>query len=167
MASEKRPKDAVSGIAFPSLASTGFIVVLPAVAADLDFPSVVVPALPSGFQIWRADYAMVVGSLFDTSGAENQVNQASKTIRVMKQGGSWGTDDMVAMTFGNNSLQCPADLYRGGAALFGATDIKSVVDGAGTYLFRSEQTNRGQGVTVTGASLELLDVVSIIRMWLR
>lgn len=167
MASEKRPKDAVSGIAFPSLASTGFIVILPAVAADLDFPSVILPDLPSGFQIWRADYALVIGSLFDTSGFENQVDQASKTIRVMKSGGSWGTDDIVALTFGNTALQTPASAYRGGAALFGATDISSVVDGAGTYLFRSEETNAGEGVTVTGASLEALDVVSIIRLWMR
>jgi len=148
---------------FPSEASA--IVVLPAVAADLDFPSVVVSGLPSGITIARADLVLVIGALFDTSASENQVDQASKTLRVKLSTGSWGTDDIVALTFANNGLQVDGDSYRGGPVLFGATDIKSVVTADGTYNFRSEETNRSEGVTVTGASLELLDVSSVIRVW--
>lgn len=152
---------------FPSLASdaAAAIIVVPAVAADLDFPSVVVSGLPSGITIARADFVLVIGALFDTSSSENQIDQASKTIRVKVSTGSWGTDDIVALTFANNSLQVDADAYRGGPVLFGATDIKSVVTADGTYNFRSEETNRSAGVTATGASLELLDVSSIIRVW--
>lgn len=150
---------------FPSVASAGPIVVLPGVAADLDFPSVVVSGLPSGLTIAKADFVLVIGTLFDTSGSENQIDQAAKTIRVKKSTGSWGTDDIVALTFANLGLQCDADAYRGGPVLFGATDIKAEMDGDGTYNFRSEETNRSEGVTVTGASLELLDVSSIIRVW--
>jgi hypothetical protein len=169
MSSEKRPKDALSGIVYTSLASLGHIVVLPASAADLDFPNVVVSGLPSGLQIVRVDYVLIIAALFDTSGAENQIDQASKTIRVKKSTGDWATagDQAVALTFANLGLQTPASSYRGGAALFGATDISSIVDGNGTYNFRSEETNNSEGVTVTGASLEALDVVSMIRFWLR
>jgi hypothetical protein len=161
MSSEKRPKDALSGIVYTSLASLGHIVVLPASAADLDFPNVVVSGLPSGLQIVRVDYVLIIAALFDTSGAENQIDQASKTIRVKKSTGDWATagDQAVALTFANLGLQTPASSYRGGAALF--------VDGNGTYNFRSEETNNSEGVTVTGASLEALDVVSMIRFWLR
>lgn len=152
---------------FPSLASDANcpIVVLPAVAADLDFPSVVVSGLPSGITIAKADFVLVIGSLFDTSGSENQIDQASKTIRVKLSTGSWGTDDIVALTFALNALQTDADAYRGGPVLFGATDIKSVVTANGTYNFRSEESNRSDALTVTGASLEALDVFSIIRVW--
>jgi len=150
---------------FPSFASAGPIVVLPAVAADLDFPSVVVSGLPSGLTIAKADMVLVIGTLFDTSASENQIDQAAKTIRVKKSTGAWGTDDIVALTFANLGLQCDADAYRGGPVLFGATDIKSEMDGDATYNFRSEETERSEGVTVTGASLELLDVSSIIRVW--
>ncbi len=152
---------------FPSVASAGAIVVLPAVAADLDFPDVIVSGLPSGLFIAKADFVLVIGALFDTSSSENQIDQASKTIRVKKSTGDWSEagDQAVALTFANNGLQTDADAYRGGVVLFGATDIKSIVDGDATYEFRSEQTNNSEGVTVTGASLEALDVASVIRVW--
>ena len=150
---------------FPSVASLGGIIVLPAVAADLDFPSVVVAGLPSGITIARADLVLVIGALFDTSAAENQIAAAAKTLRVKLSTGAWGTDDIIALTFANTGLQVDADAYRGGPVLFGATDIKAVVTANGTFNFRSEETERSEGVTVTGASLELLDVTSIIRVW--
>lgn len=154
---------------FPSLASDAAnpIVALPAVAADKDFPSVAVAGLPSGLTIARADYALVIGNLFDTSSAENQVDQAAKTIRVKLSTGDWATpaDQMVALTFALNSLQVGADAYRGGPVLFGGIDISSIVTGNGTYNFRSEETNNSEGVTVTGADLELLDNFSVIRVW--
>lgn len=143
------------------------IIILPAAAADLDFPSVVVSGLPAGITIAKADFVLVIGSLLDTSAAENQIDQAAKTIRCKLSTGDWATpaDQIVALTFGNNGLQCGASAYRGGCPLFGAADIKSIVTADGTYNFRSEETNNSEGVTVTGASLECLDVSSIIRVW--
>jgi len=151
---------------FPSIGGTA-IVTLPAVAADLDFPSVIVDALPNGITIAKADYALVIGGLFDTSGAENQIDQASKTIRMKKSTGAWATaeDQIVAYTFQNTGLQCGANAYRGGLILFGGVDIKSIAVGNATYNFRSEETNNSEGVTVTGASLKCLDVFSVLRFW--
>lgn len=140
-------------------------IAIPAVAADLTFPSVVVEDLPSGLSIARADMVLIIGALFDTSSAENQIGAASKTLRVKVSTGSWGTDDIVALTFIENALQVDADAYRGGPVLFGATDISSVVTGNGTYNFRSDETNRSDAVIATGANLELLDVATLIRVW--
>lgn len=140
-------------------------IAVPAVAADLTFPSVVVAGLPSGITIARADIVLVIGALLDTSSAENQIAAASKTLRVKLSSGAWGTDDIVAMTLVQNSLQVDADAYRGGAVLFGNTDIKSVVTADGTFNFRSEETNRSDAIVATGASLELLDVAIVVRVW--
>jgi len=149
---------------FPS-AIPKAIIAVPAVAADLAFPDIVIAGLPSGITIARADLVLVIGGLFDTSAAENQIAAAAKTLRVKLSTGAWGTDDIVALTFVQNSLQVDADAYRGGTVLFGATDIKSVITANGTYNFSSEETERSEGVIATGASLELLDVSVIIRVW--
>ena len=149
---------------FPSAVPKAIIAV-PAVAADLDFPDVVVAGLPGGITIARADLVLIIGALLDTSAAENQIAAAAKTLRIKLSTGAWGTDDMVALTFVQNSLQVDADAYRGGTVLFGAIDVKAKVTADGTYNLRSEETERGDAVIATGASLELLDVSAVIRVW--
>jgi len=149
---------------FPS-AIPKAIVAVPAVAADLAFPDIIVAGLPTGISIARADLVLVIGALFDTSASENQIAAAAKTLRVKLSTGAWGTDDIVALTFVLNSLQVDADAYRGGTVLFGATDIKSVITGNATYNFTSEETNRSDAVIATGANLELLDVSAVVRVW--
>lgn len=147
---------------FPSTSTA--IIVLPAAAGDVAFPSVTVDKLPSGITVAKADYVSVIGALSDTSGSENQVNAAGKTIRGKLSTAGWAAA-IVALTFTQNGLQCDASSYRGGVPLFGATDISSLVTGNATYNFQSDQSTHAEGVTVTGASLELLDVTSIIRVW--
>jgi len=141
------------------------IVTVTDTAADLDFPSVVVAGLPADRVITRVVAALIIGSLFDTSAAENQIAAASKYLRVKKSTGSWGTDDLVAIDFALNGLQVNASAYRGGAVLFGATDVKAKVDGDGTYNFRSVETVRGDAIAATGSNLELLDVSTILRFY--
>ena len=123
---------------FPS-ATPKAIIVVPAVGGvtDIDFPDVVVAGLPSGLTIAKADIALIIGGLFDTSASENQIAAAAKTLRVKIAAGAWGTNDIVALTFVQNALQTKGDAYRGGPVLFGGTDIKSVVAADGTYNFRS------------------------------
>jgi len=151
---------------FPS-AIPKAIVAVPAVGnvADLAFPDVVVAGLPDGLTIARADIALIVGALLDTSTTENQIAAASKTLRVKLSTGAWGTNDIVALTFVLNSLQVDASAYRGGVVLFGGTDVKSVVAANGTYNFRSDQSERTDAVIATGDDLELLDVSVVIRVW--
>lgn len=150
---------------FPS-ALPKAIIAVPAVAADLDFPDIVVAGLPSGITIARADLVLIIGALFDTSAAENQIAAASKKLRIKISTGAWASDDIPALTFADNSLQVDADSYRGGTVLFGATDIKAIMTVAGaTYNLRSVETSRSDAVIATGASLELLDVSAVIRVW--
>lgn len=152
---------------FPSASQA--IVVIPGAGADLDFPSVVVAGLPSGLSIKRVDFVLVIGGLLDTSSAENQIKTGTADkIFVKKSGDAWadGTPKVIsALTFTQLGLQVDADAYRGGAVLFGATDIKGVVTADGTYNFRSEETNEGKGVEATAGTIELLDVSSVIRVW--
>jgi len=152
---------------FPS-ALPKAIIAVPAVGnvADLDFPDVVIAGLPAGITIARADLVLIIGALFNISEAENQIAAADKKLRIMISTGAWGTNDIVALTFVENSLQCDASAYRGGTVLFGAIDIKSVITIAdGTYKLRSEQTERTDAVIATGDTLELLDVSAVIRVW--
>jgi len=153
---------------FPSVLTP--IIVVPGTGADLNFPSVVVDTLPDGIAIAKADYVLVIGGLFDTSGAENQIKTGTTDqIFVKKSTDAWdedlGEEVLAALEFAPLSLQVDADAYRGGPLLFGAIDIKAVVTGNATYNFRSDETVRTKGVEATGATLELLDVTSIIRVW--
>jgi len=151
---------------FPS-ALPKAIIAIPAVGnvADLDFPDVAIAGLPSGITIARADLVLIIGALLDTSTAENQIAAADKKLRIKISTGAWGTNDIPALTFVQNSLECGASAYRGGTVLFGATDIKAVVTADGTYNLRSDQTERTDAVIATGDTLELLDVSAVIRVW--
>ena len=152
---------------FPSASQA--IVVIPGTGADLNFPNVVVAGLPSGITIAKADLVLIIGGLFDTSSAENQIKTGTADkIFVKKAADAWSDGSpkvIAALTFTQLGLQVDADAYRGGPVLFGATDIKGVVTVDGTYNFRSDETNEGKGVEATGATLELLDVTAVIRVW--
>lgn len=152
---------------FPSASLA--IVVIPGTGADLAFPDVVVAGLPSGITIAKADLVLVIGGLFDTSSAENQIKVGTTDqIFVKKAADAWsdGSPKVIpALTFTALGLQVDADAYRGGPVLFGATDIKGVVTVDGTYNFRSDETNETKGVEATGGTLELLDVTAVIRVW--
>lgn len=148
---------------FASAVPKAIIVVPAAATADIPFPDVAVSGLPSGITIARADIALVIGALFDTSSAENQIAAADKTLRVKASAAGWAAG-IPALTFVQNSLQVNADAYRSGAVLFGGTDIKSVVTADGTYNFQSDHDTHNDCVIATGA-LELLDVSIVIRVW--
>lgn len=152
---------------FPS-ALPKAIIAIPAVGsvADLAFPDVAVAGLPSGITIKRADLVLIIGALLDTSTAENQIAAADKKLRIKISTGAWGTNDIPALTFVQNSLQVDGSAYRGGTVLFGGIDIKSIITIAdGTYHLRSDQTERTDAVIATGDTLELLDVSAVIRVW--
>jgi len=152
---------------FPSALAKA-IIAIPAVGnvTDLDFPDIIIAGLPSGIAIARADLVLIIGALLDTSAAENQIAAASKKLRIKISTGAWGTNDIPALTFVQNSLQVDASAYRGGTVLFGATDIKAIITVAGaTYNLRSDQSERTDAVIATGDTLELLDVTAVIRVW--
>ena len=142
------------------------IIVIPGTGADLDFPSVAVAGIPTGANILRADMALVIGGLFDTSTAENQIKVAtSDQLQVKVSTGSWVANDIPCLEFEALGLQVGASAYGSGAVLWGAIDIKSVVTGNATYNFRSVETTTLKGVESTGGGLELHNVSIVIRVF--
>lgn len=127
-------------------------------AADLDFPDVVIANLPDGAVIDRVLAYLWFRAIKDTSTAANYIDAASKTLRVKKSTGSWGTDDLVAITFDNSSLYVAASTKEGGTLIMGSANLASEVDGNATYNFRSEQTNRADAISALADHIELYDV---------
>lgn len=140
-------------------------VIIPAVAADLDFPDVVVADLPSGITIIRAVAILKYAQKEDTSGSANAINGVNKGIRVKKSTGAWGTDDVMAIDIPDNTMLTAASTKEGGDAIEGNNDISGEVDGNATYNFRSEQTNRGDAIVADGANLILRDVQIGIKVY--
>jgi len=140
-------------------------VTIPAVAADLDFPNVVVAGLPSGAVLTRVICILKCRAIRDSSGAANAINGVGKSIRVKKSTGAWNTDDVVAINFDDNQWAAAASAKEAGDVAVGDNDVKSEVDGNATYNFRSEETNRADAIVVDGASLVLHDVQMCIRVY--
>jgi len=142
---------------------------VPAVAADLTFSDVVFPTgfLPTGAVIQAVYLMLKWRKQVDSSGGANAINGASKTIRVKKTSGAWGTDDLVGITFADNQLATGADATEGGDMIVGSHDIDGEVDDIDneTYNVRSEQTNRADAILVDGASLTLYDVYTGLRVY--
>ncbi|GAH64345.1 unnamed protein product, partial [marine sediment metagenome] len=127
-------------------------------AADLTFPIIGVSRLPSGLTIAQVDLMLIIRAIQDTSGADNYIDQVSKTLRVMKAGGTWGSDDVVGLTFDQDALYCVASTKEFGPAIVGSHDIRAVVDGNGTYNVRSEESNRGDAISALADNILLRDV---------
>jgi len=139
-------------------------------ATDLTFPSIVIEGLASGITITRVVLMLIIRAVKDTSGAANYIEGANKTLRVKKSTGSWGTDDLVGITFDQNSLYVDASTKEAGPAIIGSHDIKAEVDGDTTYNIMSVETlpvasPRADAIDAKGDSLELYDVQVGLRVY--
>ncbi len=132
---------------------------------DLTFPSVVVSGLPSGLEIKKVALILTVRALYDSSGADNYISLAGKTLRIKASTGAWGLDDIVGITFALNSLYTIGTYKESGPVIVGSADIKSVVVGDGTYEVMSNQTSRSDALVSLGDSLELYDVQTGLRIF--
>jgi len=141
------------------------LITVPAAAANLDFPDIVVAGIPVGATLKRVVLILTCRALRDTSGANNYIDQASKTLRVKKSTGAWGTDDLVGITFDLNSLYCVASNKEGGPVIIGNADVKVEVDGDATYNVQSNQDNRADAISALANNLELYDVQVGLRLF--
>lgn len=134
-------------------------VVLPAVAADLSLPSVVVPSspLPPGAQIDKAYAGISWRKQVESSGAGNAVDGA-QSIQVQLNGAVAWTN---AIDVPDNTLATAASATEGGMLILGDIDISAVVTGAGTFDFQWADA------LVDGASLTLHDVQMFIILILK
>ncbi len=137
--------------------------------ADIVFPSVVVDALPTGSTVARVIAMLKFRAIKNThSGAANMIEDAGKTIRVMKSNGtSWGTDDIVAINFDQNQWYTEDGAKEGGDVMIGDNDISGKVTGVGTYEFQSHEADgRNDAIHALFDSLELYDVQMGLRFYL-
>jgi len=139
-------------------------------AIDLTFPNVVVEGLPSGATLKRVVVILTIRAILDTSAADNYIDAASKTLRVKKSTGAWGTDDLVGITFDINSLYCVASTKEAGPAIIGSHDVKGEVDGDATYNFMSVETlpvesPRADAISALANDLDLYDVQIGLRVF--
>ena len=134
-------------------------IALPAVATDTDLPDVVVSDIPSWANLIRVVAILKVRAIENTSaGGTNAINGA-QTIRVKKSTGTWGTDDIAAIDLPDNLWTVGISTREVGDVLIGDNDIKSEVDGDGTYNLRFEDA------LVDLASLQLNDVLIGLRFY--
>ncbi len=139
------------------------LITIPAAAADLAFPDVVVAGLPGLVAVTRAIATLKIGAIQDTSAAQNQISAATRTLRIKTNAGAWpGT---VCITFAQNAWKTLASGFRGGDAVVGDADVSAVVTTNGTYNFASRQTASADAIVATGASLLLLDVQVGLRVY--
>lgn len=137
------------------------VIDLPAVAADTDLPNVVVSGLPSGVTLLRVVAILKVRAIENTSASGANAINGAQAIRVKKSTGTWGVDDIAAIDLPNNLWTVAASTRESGDVLIGDNDLKSEVDGDGTYNLRFENA------LVDYASLRLNDVLVGLRFYFR
>jgi len=111
-------------------------------------------------------FILSIANLKDTSTAENYINAASKSIRIMLTGGTWGVNDVIVLTLDNQALKTTGSGERGGPTLFGP-DLKTTLPtiGNGTWLVQSDEDARADALVALGDDLELQDVSVGLRFW--
>lgn len=149
------------GISHTSLPSWSLVtptVTIPAVAADVDFPNVVLQGIPAAAVPTRMWAALKCRCMRDSSGAANQIAGQGSSIRIKLNAGVWGVGDIIALDFTPTQWQVAASAKEGGDVMVGENNLAALYLNGGTYNFRAEQTNRADAITATGASLVLHDV---------
>lgn len=134
-------------------------ILLPAVAADVDLPNVVVANIPSGSTIIQAVVLLKVRAIENTSASGVNAIKGAQNIRIKVSTGTWGVDDIVAINLIDNQWSVAASTREYGDVQVGDNDVKSVVTGNATYNLRFEDA------LVDYANLKLSDVQVGIRIW--
>jgi len=121
-------------------------------------PDVVVADLPTGVTIIRVVAVIKIALIRDSSGSDNAIDVATGHIEVQK-GGAGGY--MTAINIPDNAwlVDVSSSAERGGDALIGSIDIKTKVNGNGTYNFEFDD------IGVDGNSLLLVDVIVGLRVY--
>lgn len=138
---------------------TDDVIDLPAVAADVNLPDVVISGIPSGIALVRVVALLKVRVLENTNAGGSNAIVGAQAIRVKKSTGTWGVDDIPAINLPDNLWTVAASTRESGDVLIGDNDLKAEVDGNGTYNLRFENA------LVDRASLRLNDVLIGLRFY--
>lgn len=135
------------------------VISLPAVAADIDLPDIVVSGIPTGVALVRVVAILKVRAIENTNAGGDNAIDGAQAIRVMKSTGTWGVDDLAAIDLPDNLWTVAASTRESGDVLIGDNDLKSKVDGNATYNLRFENA------LVDLANLQLNDVLVGLRFY--
>lgn len=138
---------------FRSLLSS--TVTITSASSDVNLPDVVIANVPSNTTPVNVFVNVRFRALNNTNAAANAINAAS-AVRIKKSTGTWGVDDIEAITIPDNALSTAASTKEGGLPFFGSINVSSEVDGNATYNLRFED------IKVDGNNLELIDVIAEI-----
>jgi len=130
---------------------------LPAVAAPISFPSVVVSGVPSGATLDRVAAMVKVRAIENTNAGGTNAIAGAQVMQVQKGAGAWAT----AINLADNQWLVAASTRESGDVLIGDNDVKATVDGDGTYNFRLP------AALVDRASLRLNDVLVGLRFFFK
>jgi hypothetical protein len=132
------------------------LVQIPAVAADVALPDIVVTGLPSTATINRAEVIFAFGGKENTNAAANALtNQQSIQIRINTPG-PW--TNAITFPAGFFALPLTSGLL-GGDAPIGSIDVSSVVVGNGTYNLQ------WHNALANFASIDFTDCQVGLRIW--
>ena len=149
------PVTPISRAVYPFWSDSDDVIDLPAVAAPTALPSVVVSGLPSGMTLERVDVTLKVRAIENTNAGGPNAIQGAQVIQVQKGAGAWVT----AINLPDNLWTVAASTREAGDVLIGDNDVKTTVDGDGTYNFRLPSA------LVDLASLRLNDVLVGLRFF--
>jgi len=137
-----------------------YLVSITGTVADINLPDVVI-SLPSGATLIRIIAIIMFGAVENTSSSGDNAIYAAYNIRVKKSTGTWGVDDIAAINVVDGEWLTPKLSRESGRVQPGDNDVKSEVDGGGTYNFRFEDTRADY------ANLNLYDIQMGLRVWFR
>lgn len=139
--------------------ATDDVIDLPAVAADVDLPNVVVASLPANASLLRVVAIFKCRHIQNTNAGGATAILGAQNIRVKKSTGAWGVDDIAAINLPDNLWTVAASTREGGDVIEGDNDLKAEVDGNATYNFRFEDA------IVDLASLRLNEVQMSVKVY--
>ncbi|MBA7613103.1 hypothetical protein ES703_20346 [subsurface metagenome] len=114
------------------------VIDLPVGPSDEDLPDVVVSGIPLGIALVRVVAILKVRAIENTSASGANAIKDAQNIRVKKSTGTWGVDDIAAINLPDNLWTVAASTRESGDVLIEDNDVKSEVDGNGTYNLRFE-----------------------------
>lgn len=138
-------------------------ITIPAVAADLAFPDVVVAGLPAGGVITRVVAMFKCRAINNTNAAANNLTGAAKALRVKASAAAW--PGVIAIDFATLQWPIAGSAKEGGDAIVGDNNLSVTVVGNDTYNFASRQTGTADAIVAALASLVLQDVQVGLRVY--
>jgi len=137
------------------------VIDLPATATDVNLPDVVISGIPAGATLDKVLVFLIVRAIQNTNAGGTNAIEGAQNIRIKKSTGTWGVDDVIAIPLTDNMWTVAASTREFGDLMGGddSHDVKSEVDGNGTYNLRFEDANVDLG------SLRLNDVQVMIKVW--